>query len=303
MKFDNCLFRYRKLIDGQAEQTITAFRQDRLYFSTPENFNDPFDNLMYIDKLQLYKNVCANLLNGMDSYLEREKNSNILLAEFGKAIWGLKRENVVRQHLQDVDRLIDEVKRDIRKYVKIICFSEDYLSTLMWSHYAENHTGFLLVYNKKELEKALIYEKDGKQIQNRKLRLQQVLYSDERVDMTEYMHEFLLKCKLPSSLNLQKLSDMPQRKLRDFIFTKSKEWSYEKEWRITPRILNIREEDSVHFIEIKPQAIILGAVCSENNKRILYKIAKEKKIPAHKICLDDNNKGFRLKLVEDEYTN
>ena len=43
-KFENCLFRYRKLNDADREKNIDALKNNRLYFSTPVNFNDPYDN-------------------------------------------------------------------------------------------------------------------------------------------------------------------------------------------------------------------------------------------------------------------
>ena len=49
-KFENCLFRYRKLNDADREKNIDALKNNRLYFSTPVNFNDPYDNRMYVDK-------------------------------------------------------------------------------------------------------------------------------------------------------------------------------------------------------------------------------------------------------------
>lgn len=71
MSFDDYLFRYRV----PSGNTIEAFNEDRLYFSTPENFNDPYDSLFYIDKESFGKfqfNFCkANLKEIRDEYNKR----------------------------------------------------------------------------------------------------------------------------------------------------------------------------------------------------------------------------------------
>ena len=47
--FDNSVFRYRSC----TKNTVDAFKKDRLYFSTPRHFNDPFDAVIHVngDKL------------------------------------------------------------------------------------------------------------------------------------------------------------------------------------------------------------------------------------------------------------
>ena len=68
---DSCVFRYRSF----NEDTISALQDDRLYFSSPINFNDPYDCLPFVD----YEKVCAevnrNIFVGMDAYLDRIKES------------------------------------------------------------------------------------------------------------------------------------------------------------------------------------------------------------------------------------
>ena len=50
---------------------------------------------------------------------------------------------MIRDYRPDFDKL--------REYLLVSCFSEDYKSILMWSHYAKDHTGFCVQYNFKSL--------------------------------------------------------------------------------------------------------------------------------------------------------
>lgn len=289
---DDCLFRYRKLTDdSSADKNINALEEDKLYFSTPENFNDPFDNLIYVNKEAL-KYVIQENWKHMDDYLNAEEKRNTFLAHFGRAIWHSdKRNKIQNEYFEMVDELIDVIKNNYRKYMKIICFSEDYKSELMWSHYTGDHKGFLMAYDKKNLENISGYDCYGN-IESKKLRLSKVNYLNEQVDMTGYIHDYLLKI-LPSSLDTSLISDIPVSVLRNMATRKSCEWSYEREWRLIPRVIDIAKESNFNNIELSPKAIILGARCNENYERILRDIAYKKEIPCYKMKL---NTGIRYGL-------
>lgn len=153
---------------------------------------------------------------------------------------------------------------------------------LMWAHYANNHKGFLLTYLKDDVRLCKSYSITGEEI-SKKLALKSVDYVNKQVDMTEYIHDFMLKNVLPSNLDTSKIADIPVSKLREMAITKSTEWKYEKEWRLLPRIIKIDEESSFGYISIVPRAIIAGLECSEENQKILYAISRQKKIPYYKM--------------------
>ena len=82
---DNCLFRYRKL-NNDAEKNVEALKKNRLYFSTPANFNDPYDNRIYVDKDKIEFVIRENW-EYMDDFLNRLQESNPTVAHFGRALW------------------------------------------------------------------------------------------------------------------------------------------------------------------------------------------------------------------------
>ncbi len=66
---DNTLTRYRSC----DSKNIENLKNDRLYYSTPANFNDPYDTLLYANYFEILRNVSQNLEMGMDNYLNRLK--------------------------------------------------------------------------------------------------------------------------------------------------------------------------------------------------------------------------------------
>ena len=63
--FKNSVFRYRSYNDN----SINAFIDDRLYFSKPSYFNDPFDAVIYVNDDKLLASVFRDIDEGMVSYL------------------------------------------------------------------------------------------------------------------------------------------------------------------------------------------------------------------------------------------
>ena len=58
---DNTLTRYRSC----DLKNIENLKNDRLYYSTPANFNDPYDTLLYANYFEILGNVSQNLAMGM----------------------------------------------------------------------------------------------------------------------------------------------------------------------------------------------------------------------------------------------
>ena len=63
--FDNSVFRYRSCTNS----TVDAFKNDRLYFSTPRHFNDPFDAVIHVNGDKLLASIFRDFDEGMVSYL------------------------------------------------------------------------------------------------------------------------------------------------------------------------------------------------------------------------------------------
>lgn len=291
--FDNCIFRYRSV----TENNMDALRSGRLYFSTPDNFNDPYDNLMYANLGQICSDICGNLEYRMDGYLEEAKQHFPYESFITYNFWnGPRKEELVKQHLGLFLTYVEEIKENIRKNVKIICFSEKFDSILMWSHYADYHKGYLLVYDKEELRSSQKYTKNGI-LSEKKTRLEKVEYVTEKLDLTEAVENYVRYEILPNMGDIEKQDGkIAVTKLREFVIQKAKEWEYEKEWRLIPRIISLEEESELCYIVCKPKGIILGAKCSEENRKLIIDIAEENDIPVYRMLLNDFSSKYGLEI-------
>jgi len=291
---ENWLYRYRDF----TEKNINALENDRLYFSTPEYFNDPYDNMIYANTEQIIMNVAMCLDIGMDDYIEKINKKNMLIGASITAIWhGDKKEEFLKEFFGDIIEITESIKRKVRKNTKIICFSKVFDSMLMWSHYADNHKGFLLVYSKGDILKATRYGTDDV-ITERKVRLEPVEYVENKIDLTEEV-ECYARNKMPNIFEDVPINDeIPQTKLKKMVTQKALDWSYESEWRLIPRIISLEEESSLSYIEVIPKAIVLGTMREEKLKEKILKIAHNKKIPVYEMVLDVNSPKFKLEIDE-----
>lgn len=295
--FENTLVRFRPI----SANNLNALKGDRLYYSTPNNFNDPYDTLIYANYSQIIKDIYSNLEVGMDDYLDNLKDKDIpnakFLAGYGYAVWnGSKKDEILNTFFTQIYKSIKELKETLRKNVRIICFSEDYLSMLMWSHYADNHKGFAIIYNINDIENAENYTNSGELIRKKPI-LKQVTYAEKQSDLTFEVEEYIRAYRMgnlgdvvPTPLTLS------QDKLRRMITEKSPDWSYEKEWRIIPKHISLEHESNLGYMSIKPKGIILGSMCSDKEQRKIMDICALKMVPVFKSELNYWEPGYKLEV-------
>lgn len=96
------------------ENLISTLVNSQLYFSSVQNFNDPYDCRIDIE---------GSLKNAMEVASETQK---IILQVY-------------------TNELLTRMKTKIAQ-VGVVCFSKQLDNTLMWSHYTKNHTGLCLTY-------------------------------------------------------------------------------------------------------------------------------------------------------------
>lgn len=144
-----------------------------------------------------------------------------------------------------------------RVLYKVGCLCEINDSVLMWSHYANSHTGFCIEYNLAQLPYSdFIIQK-----------LYPVIYEDT----TDNTEDWLKGRKFFNLFS---------------ILRKNVQWEYEKEWRIVvPKDCNM---DTVRLP--KAEAIYLGCNASDNNKLTLIEMAKLKRTKVYQMKRKGNQK-------------
>lgn len=103
----------------------------RIWLSSPEDFNDPFD--------------CQAQISDEPSATKRRKKVDQLLRKFEPNLNGSQRKRRVDQMMTrpaaEWFKVIKASLQEETKSLGVTCFSDDPRGLLMWSHYSANHTG------------------------------------------------------------------------------------------------------------------------------------------------------------------
>ena len=263
--------------------TIDSFETEMLWGTNPRAFNDPFDSLGTVNRVEL------------ERFLQYYYASNPKLFTLDKT---------PKQNIKEIiDGQIEKFNK-IRDYFLVSCFTSKIDSEVMWSHYANNGHGFSLEYSpcnilncgKKHINRYHLEEN----LENTTY-LAPVLYNNYPVDLTSTItsmidgyFQHILAGKSPDEYHHK----MDNALFSSMLFHKNLEWSYEKEHRLA--VLNfakyIDECDDNHICigHCKPSAVHLGYNISKHDETILTRIARDKGIPVYKMTAVIDNNSYQL---------
>lgn len=178
-------------------------------------------------------------------------------------------------------QLVPQIPIKIDEVLGVLSLCEIPDSLLMWAHYGMNHTGFAL-----ELDSACPYFNARRTEQDEFGHLRRVHYRDIR--------------PRASLIDLEGT---------EMFLVKSKEWSYEREWRIlqplqyADSVVNVNGEN-VHLFHLPPgaiKAVILGARASSvlaNQVRVALSTNKKMSHVQLLRCVPDES-CFAINIVAD----
>lgn len=304
---DNCmpkyLFKYRHFDENG--HAVDNLEKGLIRVSLSSEFNDPMDCLVYVngdDFLKIDREV-TSINETEDLFYYIKENGHLpptdypikpelkqMVEEAAKRgefneVFLKEIKNPLNNCLKVFERLgrVELVQKQVRNELKIACLSETIRSPLMWSHYADSHKGFAVRYKTDavikecancQLKGCRCYRKDKPFFP--------IQYKDIRFNATKiafYMVAF--EQIAPSDYYTSNLPLMP-------ILQKSKDWDYEKEWRIVCR------NKKIDFFEMKPDAVFIGLDIKDGNKQKIMDIAKKKKINVFQMFITPTNKLFEL---------
>lgn len=292
MWFPNILYRYSTV----TTRTLEMLHDDKIYCADPISFNDPLDcraninadvSTLDLEKILriLVKRRVARELNEV-MYLNAivQKQKDVFIKNLSKTVADneiseinyFSTDEEFSKNPDDARRslLIESVEKElnIASHSGIFCLSEHNDSTLMWSHYGEQHKGICIGYSINEDAKDALFK---------------VEYEGPR----EFKASDLL-----GSLEGDKTSRL--RLHTDTLLRKAKQWEYEQEWRY---IDNVRLYDS----PFKLESITFGWKCPQPIIAAVATVVRRKgrRIKFYKICIP--NGGFELtrrKMYKEELT-
>lgn len=220
------LYKYLDFNEG----SLKAISDATLKFTSPKDFNDPFDCLAS------YSDDFVNLsIKKQREHLYHASNSK-KLSPANKLMAGARAKRRAKSNIQDGG--IFSPLRD--KDIGVLSLSSNKDNLLMWAHYCRHHTGFVLEfepewygsYEDSEILKSLVALK--------------VNYSSDRP---------VLEGKENASQKLDKL-----------LLTKSVNWEYESEFRV---IDNVRKAGIHPYKRELLKAVYAGAKMGSNDRKTL----------------------------------
>ena len=130
---------------------------------------------------------------------------------------------------ESLSKEIEKLKQKINEIIGVTCFAERPDNVLMWSHYANKHTGFCVEYDFSKLKST-----------EAKSMLFPVIYSKNRAVLPLGLFDF-------SDIKNVKLveNSLPIPEIVEALLIKSEVWQYEEEWRIICFLKNLNEQKLV----------------------------------------------------------
>lgn len=222
--------------------SLDCVLNNKVWMSSPKKFNDPFDCILNLDYTQEMEKMVGRYL---DILATKPNFEQMKEAGLLPEIMGIP--------LVESMCMLLEYKHDLEETMYVSCFSEiENLNSLrMWAHYANNHKGICVEYDFQDVNNACSFG------------CIPIVYSD-----VHPFKDFFFEKKVHNFVN--------------FVYVKSAEWKYEKEWRISQRI-DLSEGDGFKADLATPKAIYLGCKAEARLEKEVSDFCKEKKIPLFKM--------------------
>ena len=178
------------------------------------------------------------------------------------------KDNDIDEASEIIDKFDKKLNELANNIFRVGCLGTDYKNKLMWSHYADSHTGFCIEYdfNNIKWENLLVYPLP-------------VLYSKERPLIPYYIW---------GGKDIEKA----KKELMIGLLTKDIVWSYENEWRYI-----ISKQDKTELVMPPISCIYLGANIENDNKIKIMNIAKKFNIPVKQMTIDRGKYALHAKDV------
>lgn len=204
------------------------------------------------------------------NYTKINKNTirNILDEEF----W-LGHPNTFNDPIDPPIKILEDDKHKyIIEHIRIGCLSLKNNNSLMWSHYADKHEGMCIEYDLKDFLESNIGN----------ISIIKVNYTGEIINEQGNIKIHRNRLSLPDENESDSYNLSISNELIDILSTKSKEWEYEKEYRI---IKYFNNDSNVLNLPIK--SICFGAKTPKEDKYLLRKILSNKNIEFYEANFND----------------
>lgn len=270
---------------GERNYSQEFLKTEEIFFSDPKSFDDPYDCDCCFDDNELRKNVIIRLADNYGIKCGNVKSQcgiledivNVARSKSGREIAAEASDNYIASAVyrivldsnhsesdsQIAKRLYAELIKSLQKpleafkRLRVACFTNRNDSIPMWSFYSDNHRGFCVEYEMYSMVRDW---------------LMPVIYSNERVDISDTIGEMIFK--LRKNLDIHSL----KKAIMFTILHKSMEWHTQNEWRLvfTPEYFENKNPLKVGRIK----KVFLGAKMPESEQEAIIGICREKAMNA-----------------------
>ena len=216
-----------------------------LWLSSPALFNDPFDSLINFD----YRNFAEQTSKNIILPLVGEEEAQKIIAT----------ENVC-SILEALTELLQNDMGDAHRYfeesIYTACFSDvDNLKSLrMWAYYANCHAGVCAEYSADDVKYATSF----------------LAIPVKYTDTYEYI------------IDSRSVNEDVSNYLK--LYTKSAEWEYEKEWRVSQKREDFREKGyNIEFVH--PKRVYLGCKAGDKLKKDVIQECEKQGIELYQMTM------------------
>ena len=261
------------------ESSLLQLQDNVLYFSSADYYDDPFDTYFYID----YKRI-SKQLNELYEFINVNPDEAIKML---RLVFPSEPPDKLLEVLKESTFSHNELKKQLTKVRDLvhqqqysICFCENPLNESLWLKYADNHRGFVLMYD--PLDENTFNENNNKCFTSCNLMKEShpnifpVYYTDKKYDATKYALGLLIlnfmpderKRQLPLLLDYIRYSI--QWDSERISLTKKECHKYDEEWRMLYPCHPL-ERPSIYM---KPSCIALGLRMPEYKRRMVISAAQ-----------------------------
>jgi hypothetical protein len=189
-----------------ADKCLQRISREGIYMSDPASFNDPFDMQINVEN-QLDRSPFDNeevLRKAFQTVFMENSSIDLFWFYDSDFISTLRRWASGSAHHIEV---IDAFKKRVSAF-GVTCFAPDWNVPLMWSHYAESHTGVCVEWT-----------------------IAPMAFASAKANLHLAQYPVCYTTQLPT-ICLSELLFSPHQVLPNFLATKHSDWAYEKEWRL-----------------------------------------------------------------------
>lgn len=270
-----------------SQTRIDVIEKNMIRFTQYGDFNDPFELNPNIDKLAEEDEIKNLVEKNFAKLIEEEYDKNAIISAF------ISKENFIhlaRNKEESIKNLVVDIEPHIANLLPnmlqqttnsllgALSLSEICDHELMWSHYADEHKGYVVGFDSSHS-----------------------FFNQKKSPEDELRHLRKIKYRRsPPVINLMKTN------ASELFFVKSSKWEYEVEWRMLLPLSDSRkvldkEPYPIHLFKFPIQAIktiILGARISDKNRESIKSILKKDKLSQIKLFqayLDSSSYGILIK--------